>query len=262
MDNCFLTLTYDEKKPGYHNVFEYSDIQKFKKRLRQRYKQKKIGIFNVHEYGKQGKKHWHLIVFNHDFRDKTVHSRTNGILLYTSNELAQIWPHGFNTIGDVSAASAMYSAQYVEKDLKNGNRQNSKKSHSKHQGIGRPYFEKHYRQILTLGYIPINGRKLPVPRYFQKLAHKHWCHYYEKSAFFDNKDRKALYRPFKNGEENFEIANLYASYDALKKSRLPELEKEWSEFIQEHLTTKQEPDFIKAASNEIYDLNNKTIGTL
>lgn len=32
-DNCFLTLTYDEKQKGYHNVLDYTDIQKFKKRL-------------------------------------------------------------------------------------------------------------------------------------------------------------------------------------------------------------------------------------
>lgn len=264
--NCFLTLTYDEKKSEYHNNFEYSDIQKFKKRLRQHcernYNGKKIEIFNVHEYGKNGKKHWHLIVFNHDFQDSTRHSKTSvpGVYLRTSPALSKLWPHGFSTIGDVSAASAMYQAQYCEKDLKNGNRQNSKKSHSKHSGIGRPYFLKHFQSILRLGYIPIGGRKLPIPRYFQKLAHKHYCHYYEKSAFFDNQHRKALYRPFKHGQENLEIANLYIDYLETKKTKLIEVEKEWSEFIQEHLTNKTTPDFIKSASNYIYDLNNKTSG--
>lgn len=262
--NCFLTLTYDEKKQTYHNNFEYADIQKFKKRLRQHckrnYNGKKIEIFNVHEYGKNGKKHWHLIVFNHDFSDKETHARTRSNTLYTSRSLTCLWPYGFSTVGDVTAASAMYQAQYCEKDFKNGNVTNEKKSHSKHSGIGRPYFLAHYRQILQLGYIPVGGGKLPIPRYFQKIAHKHWSHFYQPENFFDNKTRKALYRPFKKEEPDLEIATLYNLFSQQKQERVKELESEWSEFIAKHLTTKDEADFIKSASNTIYDLKHKPLG--
>lgn len=262
--NCFLTLTYDETKQGYHNDFNYPDIQKFKKKLRQHcsrnYGGKKIDIFNVHEYGKKGKKHWHLVVFNHQFEDRTLFKMPSGIPLFTSKCLSSIWTHGFTTIGDVSEASAMYTAQYIEKDLKNGNRQNSKKSHSKHQGIGRPYFERNYRQILMLGYVPIGGKKLPIPRYFQKLAHKHYAHFYEKDLFFDNQFRKKRYSPFKIGEENKDIADLFSQYELRKKERLQDLESEWNLFIQEHLTDKSTPDFIKSEQNTIYDLKHKQLG--
>lgn len=257
--NSFLTLTYDEKKESYHNNFDYTDIQKFKKRLRRHCGKKRIQIFNVHEYGKLGKKHWHLVVFNHDFtEDRTIHSRANGLPLYTSARLGTLWPHGFNTIGDITAASAMYTAQYQQKDIKNGNTQNAKKSHSKHAGIGRSYFLKHYKQILSLGYVPINGKKLPVPRYFQRLAHKHYCHFYEISAFRDIRQRKALYRPFKPGEPRSDIAQLYIQYKQIKQERLKEIELEWSEFLEDHLTSKTTPDFIKSHSNAIYDLNKNT----
>ena len=104
-DNMFLTLTYDETKPGYHNELCYTDIQKFKKKLRrycEYHHNKKIEIFNVHEYGKNGKKHWHLIVFNHDFEDKTIYTRKNGLNLYTSKTLEKMWGFGFVTIGDVT----------------------------------------------------------------------------------------------------------------------------------------------------------------
>lgn len=273
--SCFLTLTYDEKKDGYHNIFNYPDIQKFKKDLRQhvnssqyshittrklkrrrwpKWLYKKIEVFNVHEYGKNKKKHWHLIVFNYDFPDKTVHTVKNGISLYTSKALETVWEHGFNTIGDVSTASAMYQAQYCEKDLKHGNRTNSRKSHSKHSGLGKPYFLKHYRQILTHGFVPIGGRKLPLPRYFQRIAHKHYCHYYERSAFHDLRNRKALYRPFKRDRPNKEIADLYIQYKNLKEEKLLEYQKEWDEVIQTYLTTKQEPDFIKSNNNALHDL--------
>lgn len=260
LKNCFLTLTYDEKKDGYHNDFEYRDVQLFKKSLRSyvwRNEKKRIDVFNVHEYGKNGKKHWHLIVFNFDFSDKQVFSRSNGIPLYTSSKLQNLWSYGFSTVGDVSEASAMYQAQYTQKDFKNGNVTNAKKSHSRHSGIGKPYFLKHYSQILRLGYVPFGSRKVPVPRYFEKLAHKHYSHFYDISNFFDNPYRKALYRPFKKGEENLEIADLYASYKILKQQKIVDLTHEWDGVILQYLDTHDDPDFKKSGDNALYDLKNK-----
>ncbi|AZL82819.1 replication initiator protein [Apis mellifera associated microvirus 33] len=261
--NCFLTLTYDEKKEGYHNNFNYEDVQKFKKRLRrwvQYHFNKRIEIFNVHEYGKNGKKHYHLIVFNFDFLDKEIFTKKNGLPLYTSKILEKRWSHGFCTIGDVSEASAMYQAKYMEKDFQHGNVTNSKKSHSQHSGIGRPYFLKHFRQILSLGFIPFNGKQIPVPRYFEKLAHKRWCHYNDPSAFVDLPSRDALYTPFKTGPlpySQLEMSNLYEQYKTNKDAKTQELAQEWKNVIQEHLKTKIPPDFRKAGSNVLYDLKNR-----
>ena len=258
--NCFLTLTYDEKKEGYHNDFQYSDIQKFKKKLRRHcdyHFKKKIQIFNVHEYGKNGKKHYHLVVFNHDFNDKTLHTVKNGNSLYTSKTLEKLWPFGFNTIGNVTEASAMYQAQYTQKDFTNGNSNNQKKSHSKHSGIGRDYFLRHYRQILSLGYIPFAGQKFPIPRYFTKLAHKHYSHFFEPINFFDTPDRKALYRPFTNTDPNQEIAELYRRYNEEKKIQLEQAKLEWEQSIEPFILTKTKPDFRIAAENFLYDLEKR-----
>lgn len=273
-ENSFLTLTYDEKRDGYHNNFQYADIQEFKKNLRHyvtRHFDKKIEVFNVHEYGKNGKKHWHLIVFNHDFSidakknrgtttftsGKVLHTYSGGLPLYNSKKLTELWPYGFNTVGDVSAASAMYQAQYCEKDFKNRNESSKQKAHSKHSGIGKPYFLRHYKQILQLGYIPISGRKLPLPRYFHKLAHRHYSHFYEKSNFEDTKLRRALYRPFRKEQPNLEIANLFVDYRERKDLHILDLITEWDAVISQHLTSKRDPDFIKSGSNTLYDLNNK-----
>lgn len=258
LENMFLTLTYDESLDGYHNEKHYPDIQKFNKRLRAyvwRNFQKRIDIFNVHEYGKNGKKHWHLIVFNFSFRDKEVHTYSNSIPLYKSSKLNQLWPYGFSTVGDVSEASAMYQAQYMEKDYKNGNITNGKKSQSRHSGLGKPFFLKNYKQILSLGYVPFSGRKLPVPRYFQKLAHKHYCHYYDQSYFFDTKERKAVYRPFKLGEESRDIAECYLMFKNMKQEKILELEKEFEETVNSYLETKHSPTFVKSGENAEYDLN-------
>lgn len=258
-ENCFLTLTYDEKREGYHNEFEYSDIQKFKKRLRAavwRKHKRRVDLFNVHEYGKNGKKHWHLVLFGYDFSDKLVQSRHGEYSLYTSGELQSLWKFGFSTVGSVTEASAMYQAQYMEKDFKNGNYNGGRKSHSRHSGIGRCYFEKHYRQILSLGYVPFNGRRLPVPRYFRKIAHKHYCHFYERSAFYDTAGRRALYREFKGDEANKEIADLFLQFLDRSKAEALERVEEWRELIS-LLTPGEEPDFLKANRNALHDLINK-----
>ena len=215
IQNCFITLTYDETKKGYHNEFNYKDVQDFKKRLRAhcaRVYKKKIEIFNVHEYGKNGRKHWHLVIFNHDFTDKELFTVKNGNRIYTSQTLKELWPFGHNTIGEVTEASALYQAQYTQKDIKNGNTNNDRKAKSNHSGIGRGFFLRNYRQILSLGYIPFGKTKMPIPRYFEKLAHKHWCHFNDQTAFFDQSYRKRIYTPFKTGQENKQIADLYAYY--------------------------------------------------
>lgn len=265
IQNSFITLTYDETKEGYHNEFQYSDIQKFKKRLRAhcwRVYKKKIEIFNVHEYGKNGKKHWHLVVFNHDYPDKKLFTTRNGIPYYTSEKLSQHWPHGHHTIGDVTEASAMYQAQYVQKDFKNGNISNGRNSHSRHSGIGKKYFLRHYQQLLRLGYIPINGKRLPMPRYFERLAFKHYSHFYEPQNFHDYPERKRLFAPFKgaqkNDEANREIADLYIKYSEMKQEKIQQLTTEWEEFIQTNSVTKETPEFVKSGENALYDLKNKT----
>lgn len=259
-ENCFLTLTYDEKKEGYHNEFEYSDIQKFKKRLRQYFARTlgaRVEVFNVHEYGKNGKKHWHLIVFGGNFSDKVLYTTRNSIPYFISERLKKLWPQGHHTIGDVTEASAMYQSQYMEKDFKHYNSQSAKKSHSKHSGLGRPYFEKHYKQLLTLGYVPFNGKKIPLPRYFERLGHKHYCHFHDPKRFREYDNRKRLYTPFKDGEANVEISELYRAYIAQKQERIKVQAEEWDGVISQFLQTGEDPDFIKSLNNNLYDLRNK-----
>lgn len=259
-DNCFLTLTYDESKDGYHNNPEYSDIQNFKKRLRSHaayYERKQIKIFNVHEYGRKQKKHWHLVIFNYDFKDKELHTIKNGNRLYKSKTLDTLWPHGFSTIGDVTEASALYQAQYMQKDFKNGNSNNDRKAISKHNGIGREYFLRHYPQLLRLGFIPFNNQKRPIPRYFLKIAHKHWAHYYDPSFFFDTPSRKKRYSPFTNEQPDKYLADLYADFEKRRQDFILDKTKKWDDEIQGYLFNYNKTDFMKSGENYIHDLKNK-----
>lgn len=257
--NSFLTLTYDESREGYHNEFQYSDIQKFKKSLRQdvwRSGKRRIEIFNVHEYGRNGKKHWHLVVFNYYPSDAVIY-RSGDNALYTSRQLTHHWPHGFHSVGNVSEASAMYQAQYTQKDFQYSHAGTSLKSHSKHSGIARPYFLKHYKQILRLGYVPFSGRKAPIPRYFLKLAHRHWCHFHDLSAFVATKWRKEpLYRRLE--EPSRSIADLYDFHINQRKEFIKTLADEWDLFIEQSLFSQESPDFVLSGENAMHDLQHRT----
>lgn len=260
--NCFLTLTYDEKQESYHNNFEYADIQKFKKKLRRHceyHYNQKIQVFNVHEYGKHGKKHWHLVVFGWRPKDLETFPNRSSMPIYCSRVLQKIWTRGFSSVGDVTEASALYQAQYTQKDVKNGNLLSSKQAHSKHSGIGRDYFLQHYDQILRNGFVPHDGRKFPVPRYFVRIAHKHYSHFFATENFFDTPDRKRLYVPFnfRNNWPNIQIANLYQGFIAQRQKQVDDLILDWDDFINEHAFSKETPDFRKAAENYLYDLDNK-----
>lgn len=260
-ENCFITLTYDESKDGYHNNKEYADIQKFKKRLRRyiayREHGRKIKIFNVHEYGRKQKKHWHLVIFNYDFKDKELYTVKNQNKLYKSPSLVTLWPHGFSTIGDVTEASALYQAQYMQKDFKNGNSNNDRKALSKHNGIGREYFLKHYPQLLRLGFIPFNNQKRPIPRYFLKIAHKHWAHYYDPSFFFDTTTTKKRYSPFTKEEPDKNLADLYAEFEKRRQDDILLRAEKWDDEIQEYLFNNNKTEFMRSGENFMYDLKNK-----
>ena len=95
---------------------------------------------------------------------------------------------------------------------------------------------------------------MPLPRYFEKLAHTHWCHFNEPSAFYDTTSRKRLYTLFKNGDENLEISRKYESYLSLKKEKINEWEENWNNVVMTEFDTKEKPDFIKSAENALYEI--------
>lgn len=196
-------------------------------------------------------------MFNYDFEDKKLHTVKNGNRLYKSLHLKRLWPHGFSTIGDVTEASALYQAQYMQKDFKNGNANNDRKALSRHSGIGKEYFLRHYLQILRLGYIPFGNEKRPIPRYFLKLAHKHWAHYYDPSFFFDTTKAKKRYRPFDKEEPNKKLADLYEEFSKEKELNFVELSEKWGDDIKEYLFNNKKTHFFMSGENFIYDLKNK-----
>lgn len=264
-DSMFLTLTYDESQPGYINCLDYKHIQDFKKRVQRfaSYHKKLDGIkfFNVHEFGKNKKKHWHLLCFG--FRYDDLEPRWPGDSSFVSKELSGHWPFGHHLVGAVESASSMYVSGYMEKEFLLGHEKSTYSSKSNHRALGRDWFLDNYRSVLGNGYVSFESKKHPIPRYFLKLAHKHFCHFYDPSYFFDKPPLggqpgiKRRYAPFKDGEPNRELANLFWN---LKEQRKEVFKENMDIFDREYRYAESvDTDFSRQLSNALYELKKKEI---
>lgn len=119
--NCFITLTYSPEHIPKDKSLNKKHFQDFMKRLRKKYCKdgKKIRFFHCGEYGeKYGRPHYHAILFNHHFEDAELFKKTkSGSIIYRSDDLENLWPFGYSSIGDVTFESTAYVARYVLKKV-------------------------------------------------------------------------------------------------------------------------------------------------
>lgn len=193
-DNCFITLTFDEKYIDKNGSLVVADFQNFMKRLRQKIEPKTVRFFHCGEYGpKFSRPHHHACLFGYDFPDKVLISKTRGNYVYSSALLSSLWPFGFHTIGAVTFESAAYVARYVLKkwskeelsgadlyeamkasscsnaDLKAkyyGDKHPEYITMSRRPGIGTGWYEKFSSEIYPDGFCLINGRKVKPPKFY------------------------------------------------------------------------------------------------
>lgn len=184
-DNCFLTLTYDDDHLPKDHSLHLEDMQKFFKRLRRRFPEKKIRFFHCGEYGDNySRPHYHACIFNHDFKDKTLWNTKAGNRLYTSDICNTVWGKGYTILGEVTFDSAAYVARYITKKV-NKKKEDYQKINfidgevfpvlpeyatmSRNGGIGRKWFDKYKNDVYPHDYIVLNGKKMKPPRFFDKL---------------------------------------------------------------------------------------------
>lgn len=184
LDNCFLTLTYDEPNLPMHGSLKYEDFQLFMKRLR-----RKVGpvrFFMCGEYGDDFERpHFHALLFGYNFPDIKRLRPDSG--LARSEILEGLWTKGFATVGEVTYASARYVASYCIKKV-NGpaavehyRRVNPFTGEiveiepefcrmSLKPGIGFEWLKRYWKDIYLRGHhgIVLNGSVKRVPRYFDK----------------------------------------------------------------------------------------------
>lgn len=188
--NSFITLTYNEKNLPSPPSLVLEDWQKFVKRLR-----KKIGIqirfFHSGEYGSLYRRpHYHAVIFGYDFPDKTYFKTVHGgHKLYVSEELAQLWPYGIHSIGNVTHDSVNYVARYCLKklngklaeisdhyihsiDYETGEIQELKPEYStmsRRPGVGKKWLEKYYTDVYNHDYLIAKEKKYRPPKYYDNL---------------------------------------------------------------------------------------------
>lgn len=216
-NNCFITLTYNDKNLPSDWSLQKRDYQLFMKNLRKRFVPKNpfnkneypslhdqfkkmfwVRYFHCGEYGEEcgncgknkddcrllgcnnwtpiiGRPHYHACLFNIDFADKVLYKTQNGVKLYTSPTLQELWPHGFSTIGDVNFESAAYVARYIMKKI-NGEkaeehylgRQPEYTTMSRRPGIGQGWFDLFKEEVYPTNFIVMNGKKMTPPKYYDK----------------------------------------------------------------------------------------------
>lgn len=164
-DNCFLTLTYEEETEA-----NKKDFQDFLKRLR-----KRTGAdFKFFACGELGEKthrfHYHCLLFGYKPSDMLLWSNNNGNPLFTSKFINSVWKHGFVIIGDVSEASACYTAAYTSK--KYGD--DGFLMMSRRPGLGTQYFLDNREEISRENKIILkNGSIANLPRFYKNKI-KDW----------------------------------------------------------------------------------------
>lgn len=185
-DKCFITLTYDDEHLPWDHSLNKQHFQAFMKRLRWKYQDKTIRFFHCGEYGDQLQRpHYHALLFNHTFLDLTLWSEREGINTYVSEELQKLWPYGFSTVGEVTWESAAYCARYATKKITGAKAkehywlqltedlkvevQPEYATMSLKPGIGRDWYEAYKGDCYPSDFITHKGKKLRVPRYYDKL---------------------------------------------------------------------------------------------
>lgn len=185
-ENSFLTLTYDEENLPANGSLDHGDVQRFLKRVRKT--GRKVRFFMCGEYGGEtGRPHYHMCLFNKDFRDRTLWSKSgSGEKLFVSEELSRLWPAGRATVQDLTVGTAGYCARYIMKkalgqdaesaylvlDEESGENVQLKPEYaamSLKPGIGALWWRLHGAQVTRNDFVVLEGKELPVPSYYDKL---------------------------------------------------------------------------------------------
>lgn len=193
-DNSFITLTFSPD--GLSQMCPTGSLDKrhmqlFMKRLRKYYDDRRIRTLYCGEYGdKLGRPHYHAALFNLDFPDKTYWKSVNGFKYYTSEQLREIWPYGFNVIGDLTFESAAYIARYCTKKITGDKAEEYYKKvladtgevvrvipefaqSSNRPGLGAEWFDKYgMTDVYPRDECVVRGQICKPPRYYDKLLER------------------------------------------------------------------------------------------
>jgi len=185
-NNCFVTLTYKDECLPPNGSLDYEAPVLFMKRLRKRFGSG-VRSFGCAEYGELLQRpHYHLCIFNHDFSDKILFKKSREFPLYTSADLAELWPAGHSTVGALTFESAAYVARYVTKKM-TGAKADSHYERldeygeysqllpersicvSRRPGLGKLWYERFGSYSRAHDHLILRGHKVRPPKYYDRL---------------------------------------------------------------------------------------------
>jgi len=186
--NCFLTLTYNDKHLPEDHGLNVKHWQDFAKRLR---KTGKFRYLHCGEYGEDKlRPHYHACIFGRNFHKDSIPTRSqNGHPYWISAEIADAWEWGFHTIGELCFDTAAYVASYVFKQI-NGDLVETKNTRvdpttgetwtvtpeyatmSRNKGLGHSWFEKYASDLYPHDFAVVNGQKFRPPKYYDQQLEK------------------------------------------------------------------------------------------
>ncbi len=181
--NCFVTLTYSPECLPDDGSLHVEDWQKFAKRVR-----KRLGpfrFFHCGEYGEESfRPHYHACMFGVDFsEDRVPLKKERGNTLYRSDQLEDLWSHGFATVGSLTWQSAAYVARYCMKkatgklgkeryarvDVQTGEVSSVRPEYvtmSRRPGIGSEWFEQFASDVYPADEVVHEGKRYRPPRFY------------------------------------------------------------------------------------------------
>lgn len=187
LDNCFLTLTYDDEHVPPAGSLDRRAFPLFMKRLRKAVAPRKVRYFYCGEYGERFERpHYHAVLFGFWPGDSVRCGARGGHGVYRSDLVGEVWPYGFHEVGSVTFDSAAYVARYVTKkvrgeaaaehymavDGETGElfwREPEFSNMSRRPGIAADWFAKYGGELEPDGTVIQSGKEVPMPRYYRKL---------------------------------------------------------------------------------------------
>nr|QJB18765.1 MAG: replication initiator protein [Microvirus sp.] len=204
-DNCFVTLTFAPEHLPPDGSLCRKHVQDFLKRLRRKFEDRKIRVFYCGEYGdKLGRPHYHLCLFNFDFKDRVRMYKVNNFWYYRSSILESLWTFGNSICCDFSFETAAYVARYCTKKI-NGSQADSHyggrtpefAGMSLKPGIGKTWFDKYAKSdLFPHDNVVSRGARSKPPRYYDVLRERE-----DPVGFAEAKEARRL-----QGEENADHA--------------------------------------------------------
>jgi hypothetical protein len=124
--------------------------------------------------------HHHAILFGFDFPDKKLFQVRDGVRLYVSKMLSELWPFGYSTIGDVTFESCAYVARYITKkvtgEIAEEHYQGRKPEFitmSRRPGIGYDWLQEYLPDVYPNDFLMIrDGIKMKPPKYYDSIYDK------------------------------------------------------------------------------------------